>query len=268
MPTPRQPLSLPTSHRAPRRRILACGVPWLMLLAGAISGCGESNSTPAASVAAPANTASTPTATTGTASKPQSTTAPSAKATHSGRSALAKARAHAAFSSLAHAKPEHKLTAAQRARIPVADIELSSPAIPSGGVITRENTCDGSNQSPALRWRNVPPGTAEIVVFAISATPVDGKLFFDWALAGLDPKLGGIPAGQLPQGAIPGRNGYGHNGYSICPEPGKQETYVFAVYALPERLATNPGFDPASLRAQAKQTAQHTGLLVGSYQRK
>ena len=38
----------------------------------------------------------------------------------------------------------------------------------------------------------------------MNVQPVEGQLFVDWALAGLDPGLKEIEAGELPKGAIVG----------------------------------------------------------------
>jgi phosphatidylethanolamine-binding protein (PEBP) family uncharacterized protein len=166
--------------------------------------------------------------------------------------------------------PEPKLTAAQRAKISVADITLSSPAVKqarsaSTATLSRQYTCRGANHSPPLRWAGVPPGTKELALFAISSQPVNGKLFFDWALAHLNPSLKGLDSDTLPAGAVVGRNGHGQPAYSICPTGAKHENYVFVLYALPQSLSPTPNFDAASLRQKAIQLARHTGLLFGSY---
>ena len=72
--------------------------------------------------------------------------------------------------------------------------------------------------------------------------PVNEALFFNWAVAGLEPGLKGIDSGQLPKGAMVGNNGFGKNGYEVCP-PAGSETYIFALYALPRRSRPR-GFDP------------------------
>jgi phosphatidylethanolamine-binding protein (PEBP) family uncharacterized protein len=166
--------------------------------------------------------------------------------------------------------PEPKLTASERATVSVADISLSSPAIKrvanrSAYTLDREYTCHGADHSPPLRWSGVPANTKELALFAISTRPVNGKLFFDWALANLKPSLKGLQAGTLPAGAVLGESSSGHAFYSICPASGKRESYVFVLYALPTSLAPTAGFDPTTLRHQAMQLARHTGLLVGTY---
>jgi phosphatidylethanolamine-binding protein (PEBP) family uncharacterized protein len=160
-------------------------------------------------------------------------------------------------------KPEPKPTASEVATHPVADIALSSPAIrqakdASSYTLDAQYTCAGANHSPPLHWSGVPSGTQELVLFVISTVPVDGKLYFDWAVAGLNPSLKGLSAATLPSGAVQG----GQSGYTICPGSGKSESYVFLLYALPKKLSPAQNFDPAALRQQAIHTAHHVGLLV------
>jgi phosphatidylethanolamine-binding protein (PEBP) family uncharacterized protein len=165
---------------------------------------------------------------------------------------------------------EPEPTPAQLTRATVANISLESPAIRpvpgSVGALPAAYTCDGKDNWPALRWAGVPAGTAELVLFAMNVQPVGGKLFFDWALAGLDPALEGIEADRLPKGAVLGRNSFGKTGYSICP-PGAGETHMFALYALPEALSVQKGFDPRTLRKEALRISGNVGLLAAVYVR-
>jgi phosphatidylethanolamine-binding protein (PEBP) family uncharacterized protein len=125
-------------------------------------------------------------------------------------------------------------------------------------------TCRGGDVSLPLRWSGVPAGTRELALFALNTTPVNGKLFFDWALAGLSPSLTGLGAGQRPPGAVPGRNSFGGTDYRLCPSGGR-ESYVFVLYALPVSLNPQSGFDPTALRKKALHTAHHSGILAGTY---
>jgi phosphatidylethanolamine-binding protein (PEBP) family uncharacterized protein len=134
------------------------------------------------------------------------------------------------------------------------------PALPA------QYTCDGKNTSPALRWQGVPRGTAELALFAMNLQPVEGKLFFDWAVAGLSPDLAEIEAGKLPKGAVVGRNSFGKTGYGICPE-GSGETYMFALFALPKKLSPAQGFEPLALRKAVTDVSGNVGLLALSYVR-
>lgn len=144
---------------------------------------------------------------------------------------------------------------------------MQSPDVAQGGALSAKFTCDGEGGWPTLRWQGVPAGTSELAILAMNVQPVEGKLFFDWALAGIDPSLEELTSGKLPKGAVQGKNSYGKADYEICPPPGQAETYVFALYALPKALSPAQGFDPAELRSQAQAISRNAGLLAFSYGR-
>jgi phosphatidylethanolamine-binding protein (PEBP) family uncharacterized protein len=166
---------------------------------------------------------------------------------------------------------ESALTPEQRESAKLASIALESPAVlpvaNGPAELPAAYTCDGRDSWPALRWRGLPEGTAELALFAMNLAPVEGKLFFDWAVAGIDPASEEIEAGRLPRGAVMGQNSFGRRGYSICPPQGQGETYFFALYALPERLAASPGFDPRELRKEVQELSRNVGLLPLTYTR-
>ena len=166
--------------------------------------------------------------------------------------------------------PEQAPSAEQAAQATVADLTLQSPAIVAAagrpGRLAAAHTCDGKGSWPELHWSGVPAGTAELVLYVMNVQPVQGKLFVDWAVAGLDPGLEEIEAGELPKGAILGRNGFGKAGYEICPEGGG-EIYMFAVYALPRRLAPPNGFDGREFRKEVLGVSGNVGLLPAVYER-
>jgi phosphatidylethanolamine-binding protein (PEBP) family uncharacterized protein len=166
-------------------------------------------------------------------------------------------------------EPEPGATPAERAEATIANISLSSPALGSAaegaGALPAKYTCDGNDTWPELTWTGIPAGTQELALFAMNSQPVDEKLFFDWAVAGIDPSLEGIQEGKLPKGAVVGRNDFGKVGYSICPPGGKAETYIFALYALPQPLNATKGFDPFALRNEILEVSGNVGLLAVSY---
>jgi phosphatidylethanolamine-binding protein (PEBP) family uncharacterized protein len=165
---------------------------------------------------------------------------------------------------------EPGITAKERREATIANMSLRSPGIaPEGGPIAAlpaRYTCDGANTWPALTWSGVPPDTAELVLYAMNVQPVDGKLFVDWAVAGLDPNLGEIQSGKLPRGAVVGRNSFGQTSYSVCPT-GSSELYMFALYALPKSLSPTLGFEPHEFRKAVLQVSGNAGLLPLSYAR-
>jgi phosphatidylethanolamine-binding protein (PEBP) family uncharacterized protein len=167
-------------------------------------------------------------------------------------------------------EPEPGITPQQRREATVASMRLDSPSVPpsSGGPgpLPAQYTCDGKGTSPALHWQGVPAGTVELVLFAMNLQPVQGKLFFNWAVGGISPTLEEIKAGQLPKGTVVGRNSFGKVGYELCPE-GSSETYIFALFALPKKLSPSRGFDPLVLRKEVTDTSGDVGLLAVSYTR-
>lgn len=166
--------------------------------------------------------------------------------------------------------PEPKITPEQRREATVANMVLqSSSSLPSASgpdALPAEHTCDGRNVSPALRWQGVPGGTAELVLFAMNIAPVNGRLFFDWAVAGLSPELEEIKAGELPKGAVVGRNSFDKAGYGLCPE-GTGETYMFTLFAVPKKLSPAKDFDPLALRKAVTDVSGDVGILALSYTR-
>ena len=161
---------------------------------------------------------------------------------------------------------ESGITPQQQRKATAASMKLSSPAFGGGKAIPRVHTCDGGDTSPPLSWSGVPDGTAELVLFVLNLYPVNESLFFNWAVGGLDPSLSSLKADELPPGAVVGKNSFGKRGYSLCP-PKKNENYVFMLFAIPEALDPEPGFDPLPLREAVLKEDGNVGLLSGSYTR-
>jgi phosphatidylethanolamine-binding protein (PEBP) family uncharacterized protein len=142
-----------------------------------------------------------------------------------------------------------------------AEVKISSPVV-GHGVFPARYTCDGANISPPLHWQGIPAGTAELMLDVLNFEPVDGKLYFGWAVAGINPKSSGVAAGALPPGAVVGVNSAGQAKYSLCPaKTGVREDYIAVLFALPRRLRVKPGFNAAALRLQAERTAQFEGFM-------
>lgn len=164
---------------------------------------------------------------------------------------------------------EPEPTPADIANATVADMTLTSPSLPPGSgeaaPLSRTYTCDGEGKWPALSWSGVPADSAELILYAMNLAPVGGKLFVDWAVAGIDPALTGIEAGKLPKGVAVGTNSYGKRGYEICPEG--TEIHIFAIYALPRPLSPPPGFDARELRRRILDVSGNVGLYPVTYTR-
>lgn len=164
-------------------------------------------------------------------------------------------------------EPEPGITPEQRSKATTASVKLESPAFKGGVPMSAKYTCDGGNESPPLKWSGLPPEAAELVLLALNMNPVDEALFFDWAVAGIDPDVTEIEEGKLPRGAVVGTNSFGERAYGLCP-PGASENYIFMLYAIPTELSPQPGFDPLELREEVLAQSGNVGLLATSYRRR
>jgi phosphatidylethanolamine-binding protein (PEBP) family uncharacterized protein len=175
--------------------------------------------------------------------------------TASTSAAATKNRSDTADVAESKADPESGPTKSRQESTPAGNLKVSIP-----GGLTSTNTCKGKNSSPEISWTKVPPGTKELAVFAVNVKPVKGTLYFDWALAGIDPGITHLKAGEVPADAVPGRTSSGAKGWSLCPRNSKSETYIFSVYALSKALSPNEGFDPLKLRVKATPLTKKVGL--------
>jgi hypothetical protein len=153
-------------------------------------------------------------------------------------------------------------------------ISFSSPVI--GTTIPAKFTCDGKDIAPPLEWGSVPANSNELVVVLVSFARSESSNSYkvgaiDWAMAGINPQLHKLAAGQLPRGAHIGRQGDGKETYSVCPKPGAREDYQFELFALPAAVKVPPVFgDYGAFRvfnAARSSPALAHGVFATSYAR-
>jgi Raf kinase inhibitor-like YbhB/YbcL family protein len=111
-------------------------------------------------------------------------------------------------------------------------------------------TCDGGDQSPALRFKGL--NAASIAIWVTNPFIRSCCSFSPWIIWNLPPWdviPAGIPKDPVVSTPVPcrqGTNGYGKIGYSgPCPPPGEMHRYQFRVYGLDEMLDV-PGGAPGS----------------------
>src|SRR4051794_8835779 len=112
---------------------------------------------------------------------------------------------------------------------------LTSPAIPPGGAIPAEYTCDGTDISLPLVWSGVPGGTQSLIL-VIADPDAPGGTFYHWDAFGIPAGAAGINAGfsrNPPAFVRQARNDFGTLGYrGPCPPPGSTHHYHIELYAL------------------------------------
>ncbi len=134
---------------------------------------------------------------------------------------------------------------------------ISSPAFERNGTIPAQYTCDGANVSPPLQWQHLPAHTKELVLFIIDDSSDGSAGGIRWVVAGIDPSLSGISAGQLPAGAVVGLNGSGKATYGgICPPKGKPASIELVLWALSKTIPLSTGF----IAAVAEHDYSHSEL--------
>ncbi|MCX7277734.1 MAG: YbhB/YbcL family Raf kinase inhibitor-like protein [Burkholderiales bacterium] len=122
---------------------------------------------------------------------------------------------------------------------------LTSPDITEGRSLLATQVlqgfgCSGGNQSPALQWQGVPPGTQSLALTVYDPDAPTGSGWWHWVVYNLPANTSGLPAqagsGQpgLPAGTVQGRTDFGAPGYGgACPPAGDQpHRYIFTLYAL------------------------------------
>lgn len=152
-------------------------------------------------------------------------------------------------------------------KLHLGDLSITSPAFTHGGRLPDENTGEGADVSPELRWTGVPAGTKELVLVCHDpdAPLTDG--FTHWIVTGIPPETTGIAAGGGSQ-YTEGVNDFGNAGYNgPAPPPGHGEHYYFFhLYALDAPLTSTPA-SRLELMAAIDDSITVQARIVGTYSR-
>lgn len=159
----------------------------------------------------------------------------------------------------------------RRTEAPVT-FSLESSAFSPGETIPRQYTCDGADQSPPLRWQDVPASTATLALI-VEDPDAPGGTFTHWVLFNLPPTPSELAPGQphttvLASGARQGRNDFRRVGYGgPCPPRGSSHQYHFQLYALDSALGLTPGAAASEVRSAMRGRLLGTAELIGIYAR-
>jgi Raf kinase inhibitor-like YbhB/YbcL family protein len=150
-------------------------------------------------------------------------------------------------------------------------MKLSSVFEPDGPIPQRY-TCEGRDDSPALRWSDVPDDVKSFVLI-VDDPDAPGGAFVHWVLYDLPPEAralpGGLPAHEsVARGGAQGMNDFGRVGYGgPCPPGGAAHRYVFTLSALDTRLGLAPRKRAAEVRRAMQDHVLAAARLVGRFQR-
>jgi len=120
----------------------------------------------------------------------------------------------------------------------VARMEIYSSAFKDKEDIPQIYTCEGSNVSPPLTWKNVPPQTKSLVLIVDDPDAPDPaapkRTWVHWVIYNLPPSPSSLTQGlrSLPASTKSGLNDWKREEYrGPCPPIGSHR-YFFKLYAL------------------------------------
>jgi Raf kinase inhibitor-like YbhB/YbcL family protein len=151
---------------------------------------------------------------------------------------------------------------------------ITSIAFAQGQEISDKYTCDGSDISTPLSWKNQPEGTQSLVLIMDDPDAPDPEApkmtWVHWLLYNLPADSSGLPEAvsnnQLPAGTLQGTNNWGRTGYGgPCPPIGRHR-YFFKLYALDSTLPDLRNPDKECLLQSIKGHVLEEVELMGTYQ--
>jgi Raf kinase inhibitor-like YbhB/YbcL family protein len=150
--------------------------------------------------------------------------------------------------------------------------ELTSPAFKNNESIPKEYTCDGSDISVPLKWKDAPDRTKGFALIVDDPDAPRGT-WVHWVLYDLpsdarelSPGIGRDPS--LHNGAKQGKNDFGKIGYGgPCPPGGSAHRYFFKLYALDQLTGRQPKATKQQLLDAMKGHVLAETQLIGSYKR-
>ena len=152
-------------------------------------------------------------------------------------------------------------------------MELTSTAFGEGITIPKQNTGDGKDVSPALRWSGAPANAQSYALICDDPDAPRQEPWVHWVLFNLPANTHelseGVPAQEtLANGAKQGKNDFGKIGYGgPAPPPGKPHRYYFRIYALDTVLNLKEGATKQQVDAAMKGHVLGKGELMGKYSR-
>ncbi len=103
-------------------------------------------------------------------------------------------------------------------------VSVTTTSLKPTGFFTKDFTCEGTDDSPFLKWTGAPDGTQSYAVVALDVD-AQGGAFAHWLLWGVPPDVTELAAGasgsiEMPGGSVEGVNGFKSTGWNgPCPPP-------------------------------------------------
>lgn len=149
---------------------------------------------------------------------------------------------------------------------------IESAAFEAKGKIPQKYACEGSDVSPPLVWKEVPPGTKSFALISDDPDAPSGT-WVHWVIYDLPPDTQELQEAvpkteRLANGAKQGMTDFQKVGYGgPCPPSGKPHRYLFKLYALDTLLDLPPKATKSDLLMAMNGHVLAQAELVGIYQR-
>lgn len=120
----------------------------------------------------------------------------------------------------------------------MSDFSLESEAFENGGVIPRKYGYKNGNNSPPLKFNNIPENTSSLALIMDDpdAMGAVGKVWVHWVLWNIETNISEIGENSIPSNCLEGETDFGEIGYGGPAPPDKEHTYIFKLYALDKKL--------------------------------
>jgi Raf kinase inhibitor-like YbhB/YbcL family protein len=150
--------------------------------------------------------------------------------------------------------------------------ELTSSAFKANEAIPTEYTCDGSDRSVPLRWKDAPERTKSFALIADDPDAPRGT-WVHWVIYDIPADARELSTGigqqeSLQNGTKQGKNDFGKIGYGgPCPPAGPAHHYHFKVYALDQMTGLKSKVTKQQLLDAMKGHVLADAQLIGTYKR-
>lgn len=150
----------------------------------------------------------------------------------------------------------------------LATLDLTSDVFRNGQPIPAQYTCDGTDQTPTLKWGEPPAGTKSFAL-VINDPDAPNGIFRHWGVFDIPASARSIGGSQRVGTEV--SNDFGKSGYGgPCPPKGHgAHHYHFKLFALDvNTLDVRSGAKVVDVENAARRHAIAEGELIGTYERK
>lgn len=150
----------------------------------------------------------------------------------------------------------------------LATLDLTSDVFRNDQPIPAQYTCDGTDQTPTLKWGEPPAGTKSFAL-VIDDPDAPNGIFRHWGVFDIPASARSIGGSQRVGTEV--SNDFGKSGYGgPCPPKGHgAHHYHFKLFALDvNTLDVRSGAKVVDVENAARRHAIAEGELIGTYERK